>query len=210
VPALPDFSAHHPEVKIELAVSDRVIDLLAENADVAIRVGEVTDPSLVARKIVDIVRSLFASPDYLTRRGVPRSPEQLRNHDCIILSMLPSGHYWQFRVGGNVERYEIPSSVLVDSVDAALRFAIAGGGIGRLADALVADDVRAGRLVPVLEDCYVTERVPLNVVYPQGRHRMLKVRAFIDFLAERFGGAPWRAQPPSAKRARRSYRLEAK
>jgi DNA-binding transcriptional LysR family regulator len=166
VPALPDFSAHHPEVKIELAVSDRVIDLLAENADVAIRVAE-SRSSLVARKIVNIERSLFASPDYLTRRGVPRSPEQLRNHDCIILVCFPQV-ITQFRVGGNVEdtRFEQRSG---RRRHAALRFAIAGGGIGRLADAPVADDVRAGSSFRCWRIATSSAR-PLNVVYPQGRH----------------------------------------
>jgi DNA-binding transcriptional LysR family regulator len=174
VPALPEFITRCPEVKIELVVSDRVIDLLAENADIAIRTGLVADPSLVARKIADVARGLYASPAYLERRGVPNNPDQLRDHDCIVLSLIPSSHHWQFRDRGEVKGFDIVIRVLVDSAEAALRLAIAGGGIARVGEVLVRDAIREGRLVPVLADCYIAERTPLSVVYPLGRHRIPK------------------------------------
>jgi DNA-binding transcriptional LysR family regulator len=191
-PALPDFFARCPEVELELAVTDRVVDLLAQNADVGVRTGSIGDASLVARKIAEITRALYASPGYLARRGVPRSPDQLREHDCIVLSHIPSSHRWPFHAGSKVEVVDITSRVVVDSGEAALRLAIAGGGITRLADLIVAEAVREGRLEPVLTESHLAEPVPLSAVYPQGRHRMPKVRAFLDFLVERFSHAPWR------------------
>ena len=191
MPALPDFAAQYPEVQLDFAITDRVVDLLAENADVGVRTGLVQDPSLVARKIAEIRRGLFASPSYLERRGTPRTPEQLRDHDCIVLYLSPSSHR-PFQDGGKVRRIDIVSRVLVDSGEAALRFAIASGGITRLADLIVAEAVREGRLAPVLTESHVGEPRPLSAVYPQGRQRMPKVRAFLDFLVERFSHAPWR------------------
>ena len=192
MPALPDFLARYPEVELELAVTDRVVDLLNENADVGIRSGTVADGSLVARKIAEITRGLYASPDYLARRGTPRSPDQLREHDCIVLSHIPSSHRWPFLADGKFALVEISSRTVVDIGEAALRLAVAGGGIARLADLIAAEALGAGLLEPVLPEMHVAEPVPLSAVYPQGRHRMPKVRAFLDFLIERFSHAPWR------------------
>ena len=191
-PALPDFFARYPHVELDLAVTDRVVDLLAQNADVGIRTGSIADGSLVARKIAEISRALYASPGYLARRGAPRTPDQIREHDCIVLSHIPSSHRWPFRANGKVKLVEIGSRIVVDSGEAALRLAVAGGGITRLADLIVAEAVADGTLVPVLPESHVAEPVPLSAVYPQGRHRMPKVRAFLDFLVERFSHAPWR------------------
>jgi DNA-binding transcriptional LysR family regulator len=201
VPALPDFVARYPDIELELATTDRVVDLLEENADVGIRTGPIEDPSLVAKKISEIRRDLFASPEYLARRGTPREPGQLRDHDCIVLKLFPTSHRWSFRDNGAVKFIDVSSRILVDSGEAALRLAVAGGGITRLADLLAAEAVCEGRLKPVLTGSHVIEPVPLSAVYPQGRHRMPKVRAFLDFLVERFSHAPWRQrrdanQPP--------------
>jgi len=192
MPTLPDFVARYPAVQLDLAITDRVVDLLAENADVGIRTGAVQDPSLVARKISEIKRGLFASPAYLARRGIPRTFDDLRNHDCIALSLSASSLRWPFGDGPDVRVIDITGRVLVDSGEAALQLAIAGGGITRIADMLAAEAVRDGRLEPVLTDCHVAEVAPLTAVYPQGRHHMPKVRSFVDFLLERFGHAPWR------------------
>lgn len=194
-PALPDFDTRYPEVVMELAVTDRIVDLLAENIDVGIRTGPIADPSLVARKITEVRRSLFASPAYLERRGTPDTPEQLRDHDCIVLSQIPSARRWLFHDDHQVKSIDIVSRVEVDSAEAALRLAIAGGGITRVGDMLVGEAVREGRLRPVLPESYIAECVPISAVYPEGRQRMPKVRALLDFLIERFGDAPWRQAP---------------
>jgi DNA-binding transcriptional LysR family regulator len=192
VPALPEFNERFPDVTLELSVSDRIVDLLAENADVGIRTGDVADPSLVARKFAEVERGLYASPDYLALRGVPENPQQLSGHDCIVLTSFPSPNHWMFRDNDTIMDFEIAGRFVVDTGEAALKLAIAGGGITRLGDVLAAEAIREGRLVPVLRHCYAAERAPISAVYPQGRHRMPKVRAFIDFLVEKFAGAPWR------------------
>jgi DNA-binding transcriptional LysR family regulator len=181
-----------PEVELELALTDRIVDLIAENADVGIRVGVIADPSLIVKKFGEIRRNLVASPDYLARRGTPRTPEELRNHDCIVVSTLASAHAWPFRAHGQTRTLEITHRVLVDNGDAALRLAIAGCGITRLGDLTTFQAVHKGLLRPVLVDSHVGDPVPLSAVYPQGRHRMPKVRAFLDFLAEHFSHVPWR------------------
>ena len=193
---LPAFTSRYPEIELELTVADRVIDLLAENADVAVRSGPIQDPSLVAQKFAEIRRELFASPEYLARREAPRTPEQLREHDCVVLRISPESQRWPFHDKGKVKFIDVGNRMLVDSGEAALQLAIAGGGITRLADLIAAEAVREGKLVPVLEQSAVVEPVPLSAVYPVGRHRMPKVRAFLDFLVERFSGSPWcRAGP---------------
>lgn len=189
MPALPDFLASFPEVDLEFAVNDRVVDLLAENADVGIRSGAVDDPSLVTRKVAEIERGLFAAPEYLARYGTPRTPEELHDHHCIV---LPFSERWPFVKNGQIRAIEVKSRVRVDSGEVALRLATAGGGIVRIGDLLAADSVRLGRLIPVLVESFAADRLPLSAVYPQGRHRMPKVRAFLDFLVKRFGHAPWR------------------
>jgi DNA-binding transcriptional LysR family regulator len=192
MPALPEFIARCPEVELDIALTDRVVDLLAENADVGVRSGSVQEPSLVTRKFAEIRRGLFAAPEYLKHRGTPRTPSDLREHTCITLKLSASSHLWPFHDGGKVGTIDVGSRVLVDSGEAALRLAVAGGGIARLADLIVADALREGRLEPVLAPTHVAEPIPLSAVYPHGRHRMPKVRAFLDFLVERFSGAPWR------------------
>ena len=193
MPALPEFIARScPEVELDIARTDRVVDLLAENADVGVRTGLVQEPSLVTRKFAEIGRGLFAAPEYLARRGTPRTPLCLVEHTCITLKISELSHLWPFHDGGKVRTFDVGSRVLVDSGEACLRLAMAGGGIARLADLIVADAMREGHLKPVLAAKHVAEPVPLSAVYPHGRHRMPKVRAFLDFLLERFSNTPWR------------------
>jgi DNA-binding transcriptional LysR family regulator len=192
VAALPDFIARYPEIEIDLSVTDRIVDLLSENADVAIRTGQVTDPSLVARKIADAERGIFASPSYLDRRGTPATPDELARHDAIVVNSVPAVNRWPFRDGDGVRIVEVNNKIVVDDAEVALRLAIAGAGILRVSDMLVGEAVRRGLLVPLFVGVSVSEPLPVSAVYPQGRHRMAKVRAFVDFVVDRFKSAPWR------------------
>jgi len=189
MPVLPVFVSRCPDVELEFAITDRLVDLLAVNADVGIRTGEGQDSSLVARKIGATTRGLFASPTYLKRHGTPPTPADLCDHQCIAIQLSTAFHRWPFREGKVVE---VKGCVQVDSTEAALRLAIAGGGIVRLADLSACEAVRDGLLRPVLVKSYLGETIPLSAVYPQGRHRMPKVRMFLDFLVEHFGHSPWR------------------
>jgi DNA-binding transcriptional LysR family regulator len=196
MPALPEFVARYPAVQLDFAITDRVVDLLEENADVGIRTGPTHDVSLVVRKFGEVRRGLFASPDYLACRGRPRTPDQLRDHNCIVVTLSPAPHRWSFRDGTKVRSVEIANPILVDSGEAARRLAIAGGGITRLADLAVATAVSDGQLEPLLAETYLIESSPLCAVYPHGKQRMPKVRAFLDFLVERFSDGSWRKALP--------------
>ena len=190
-PVLPKFSVRYPDVNVDLYVTDRVVDLLAENVDIAIRSGTISDTSLVARKIADIELGLYATPGYLQQRGIPSTPEDLKNHDCVVRMGKPP-YRWPFMINGRVTEVAINSRVVVDNAEAAFRIVMAGGGIIRAYDMLVGDALRSGQVVPILTDYHAPEKRTLSVVYPHGRHRLPKIRAFIDFLLEEFSHAPWR------------------
>lgn len=192
VPALPAFQARYPRVDIELTITDRVVDLIAENADVAIRVGMVENLSVVVRKITDIERRIYAAPCYLERRGTPHSPYDLVNHDCILVTSMTGGRRWLFRQNGEITHVEIPFRIHVDNGEAALKLAIDGAGIVCLGDVFAAGAMHDKKLVTLFADSYVTEVRPLSLVILPGQHRMPKVKAFIDFVVQRFSHAPWR------------------
>jgi DNA-binding transcriptional LysR family regulator len=201
--ALSDFAARYPKIDIELTASDRIIDLIAENADVGIRTGVVRDTSLMVRKIAEIHRHVYASPEYLARRGTPRAPSDLAEHDCIVITSIAAGHRWLFAEEGRVRAIDLVRRLTVDSSESALQLAQAGAGVVRLGDIVAAEAVRCGRLVQLFADSHVVEPVQLSAVYPSGRQAMPKVRAFNDFLVERFRHAPWR-HAGSAEQAGRS------
>ncbi|HEX6633841.1 MAG TPA: LysR family transcriptional regulator [Usitatibacter sp.] len=197
-PALPDFLARNPEVQVELTVTDRVVDLIEEGADIAIRLGTLGDSSLVARKVCDLERVVCASPAYLRRHGLPRKPEDLLKHNCLSVDYAPNLRRWPFETPEGVRHVEVAGNVSANNADALLELALLGVGVIRLSDVMVGEALREGRLVPLLADVHHSEPLPLHAVYPQGRHRAPRVAAMVDFLVERFGCAPWR----SAGRAR--------
>jgi DNA-binding transcriptional LysR family regulator len=188
VPALPEFSQRYPDLKIELALDDKRVDLIDSGADLAIRIGAVGDEGLVARKVCDLRRMICAAPSYLARRGVPRRPEDLARHDCITMAGMPALSRWPFR-GGTVT---VTGPATADSANAVLEMGLRGMGLVRFADFVFAQFVRDGRLVPVLVDHHKVDTVPISVVYPQSRHRVPKSAAFVEFMMRRFAHAPWR------------------
>ena len=201
-PALPEFLARHPELQVELAVTDRVVDLIEEGADLGIRLGTLPDSSLVARKICELERVVCASPAYLRKHGTPRKPEDLARHNCLNITYSASLRRWPFASPEGVRHVEVAGSVSANTAETLLQLALLGVGIIRLSDAIVGAAITQGRLVPLLQDVHHSEPLPLHAVYPQGRHRSPRVAAMIDFLLERFGDAPWRAQPKGRKAPR--------
>ena len=202
-PALPEFLARHPEMQVELTVTDRVVDLIEEGADLGIRLGTLPDSSLVARKICDLERVVCAAPSYLRRHGTPRKPEDLLRHNCLNITYSSTLRRWPFASPEGVRHVEVSGSVSASTADALLQLALLGVGIIRLSDAIVGAAIREGTLVPLLQEGHHAEPLPLHAVYPHGRHRSPRVAAMIDFLVERFGDAPWRA-PAKAPRARKA------
>ena len=197
VPALPDFLARHPELQVELTLTDRVVDLVEEGADLGIRMGTLPDSSLVARRIADIERVICAAPSYLRRHGTPRKPADLRAHNCLNMANTPALRRWPFEGPDGVEQVEVAGNLTATSADALLSLAMRGQGVIRLADVIVGAAIREGLLVPLLEDVHHREAVALHAVYPHGRHRSPRLAAMIEFLVERFASAPWRA--PAAR-----------
>lgn len=208
-PALADFLARYPRLTVEFLVTNRPIDLVAENVDVAMRTGNLPDSSMVASKVIDLTQFICASPEYLSRHGRPKVPADLERHQCLILNGIPEPTVWTFRNGSERVSVKIKGAVSADSSDVLLRLAIEGVGIVRLGELAVARALRSGLLEPLLTDMQVSEGYPLWALLPPGRQRSPKVKVFLDFLKERLGNAPWRTgtaaagRPVSARRARR-------
>jgi DNA-binding transcriptional LysR family regulator len=199
--ALPEFHARWPKVVVELAVSDRRIDLIAENADVAIRTGPVGDERLIARQIGVGERVICAAPSYLARRGVPESPHELVHHQCLAGTQPGVQLFdWPFRFGGRTEHVKVRGSIGADNAATVLALALAGIGIVRMLDMAMADAIRRGDLVPLFLEEHEANPVPISAVYPTGRYAVPRLRVFVDFLVERFGDSPWRNPRPPAVR----------
>jgi DNA-binding transcriptional LysR family regulator len=194
-PALPDFFARHPRITLDFVVTNRPVDLIGENIDLALRTGDLSDSTLVARKIVDLTRIICASPKYLARHGRPVQPSDLVRHTCLTLSRNPESRIWSFRVDGDLVPVTVKGPLSADSADLLVRLAIEGAGIVRLGEIAVANAIQNGLLEPLLQDLHEPESFPLWAVMPPGRQRALKVKVFLDFLIERFGSAPWRTIP---------------
>lgn len=194
VPALPEFLARNPEMQVELTLTDRVVDLIEEGADLGIRLGTLIDSSLVARKICDVERVVCAAPAYLRKHGTPRKAQDLLGHNCLSMAHAPALRRWPFEARDGVKHLEVSGNATASSADALLQLALLGLGVIRLSDVIVGGAIGDGRLVALLEDVHHREPLPLHAVYPQGRHRSPRVAAMVDFLVERFSQAPWRVQ----------------
>jgi DNA-binding transcriptional LysR family regulator len=193
-PALPRFLQRYPDVELDITVTDRLVDLVEEGADVAIRNGVLRDSSLIAKKICDLHRVICASPAYLKAHGVPNSPAQLLEHNCISISGAPQLRRWPFDTPTGIEYVEVGGNVSANNAETLLQLAATGVGIIRLTDVIVGDGIRAGWLTPVLTDVHHVEPVPLSAVFPHGKHKSPRVAAFVNFLVEQFAGAPWRQE----------------
>jgi DNA-binding transcriptional LysR family regulator len=192
LPALPRFLERNPEIQLDVELSDRRIDLVETGVDLAIRLGELEDSSLVARKICDVERVICASPNYLARRGTPRLPEDLLQHNCLVISSFPDLKRWSFTTGRGTKIIVVSGNLAAGDAEALLELACQGHGIIRVADFLVGPEIAKGRLVPVLADAHDVTPIPLQAVHAYGRQRSPKVTAMVEFLLESFAGAPWR------------------
>jgi len=188
---LPTFMALYPDVQLELAATDRVVDLLADNADIGIRTGIIEDPGIITRQFSEFERMIYSSTAYLERRGIPRTPSELSEHDCITLGNRQQPVRWPFLVNGIEVDVPVKGRITADNAETALRIIMAGGGVARMANMQVLKAVHKGWVVPILIDYHLPKPVPLSAVYQPGRHRMPKVRAFLDFLISEFSQPAW-------------------
>lgn len=202
-PVLPEFMRRYPEVQLDLAVSDRMPDLAEEGIDLAVRSGDVADPSLIARRICLMERVICAAPSYLAEHGTPVVPEDLLRHNCILLSSQPQPGYWPFDTPNGVQTVHVAGNVIVDNAETGVRLAVLGLGLIRLGDTLVGEPLRRGELTAVLTDVHHVEPIPIHAMYLPGRHRSPKVVAMVEFLLEHFSHAPWRMAPVAGAAVRR-------
>jgi DNA-binding transcriptional LysR family regulator len=188
-PALLDFAAAHEQVGLEVSFSDRAVNLVEEGFDAAVRVGSLTDSTLVARRLASSRVVTCASPAYLERHGAPLAPDDLAGRE-IVIDLNPRDPFaFEFGRGARRRAVRVDGRLRFSSAQACLAAARAGFGIARAPAFAAVDDLRAGRLRSLLCD-FEPEPLPIHVLYPQTRHLAAKVRAFVDFLAERFAGEP--------------------
>ena len=189
-PMLPDFLARYTEVSLDMTLNDRLVDLVEEGYDLAIRVGRLRDSSFIARKLAPAQRAICASPDYFSRHRIPDQSTDLADHNCLTYSYAPAPNVWPL-TGPDGRRLKVKvSGTLRTNNGGALREALlAGLGVALLPTFIVGADLRAGRLRQAMERFTGVEG-GVYAIYPQGRHMPVKVRAFVDFLAERLGPMP--------------------
>lgn len=192
VPALPRFVASYPEVQVDLLVEDREVALVREGVDLSVRPGPAGDASLVARRLFGFRRLICAAPSYLKRHGTPRSPEQLAQHRCLVLSGFPKRDRWPFAGPSGPEIVSVTPAMTVNNADSVLQLALMGVGIARLNEFIVAEALRKKLLVPVLGAFQVDEELEMLALHPPARQRLPRVAAMLRFLETSFSPRPWR------------------
>jgi DNA-binding transcriptional LysR family regulator len=182
------FSKLHPQVKFDLDLNDRRIELIEEGMDIAVRIGRLADSSLIARRLFDARTVVCASPGYLQQNGAPQTPQELKNHNCLVYSNLPDPTKWSCKdAAGKIIQVEVEPTMRASSGDFLCTAAIQGLGIVTQPTFIAGDGISRGELVPVLTD-YQWPVTPAYAVYPPTRHLSYRVRQFIDHLVEYFSG----------------------
>ncbi len=184
------FSKLHPNVEFDLDLNDRRIDLIEEGVDVAVRIGRLQDSSYIARRLFDMRSVVCASPHYLSVHGEPETPGDLRHHRCLVYSNLADPNKWTYvDKEGDKRTIEVKSILSASSGDFLANAAAHGMGLVIQPTFIASESIRRGNLVPILAD-YDWPATPAYAIYPPTRHLSYRVRAFIDFLVERFSGTP--------------------
>jgi len=186
LPLATEFLERHPDVTLDIVLTDEVIDILEQRTDVAVRAGLLKSSNLVARKLGGTRMMIVGAPSYLTRHGTPATPKELLAHNRLGANYLRAQPGWPLRYAGEDVVLPVTGNAQANDGEALRHLALAGLGLARLAVFQVRDDIAAGRLLPVLEDCNPGDIEEIHAVYVgQGGYLPLRVRAFLDFLAER-------------------------
>lgn len=188
-PVLLDFARAFPGIQLDVNFSDRVVNLVDEGFDAAIRIGAPTDSSLMARRLCPVRIVLAAAPAYLEARGEPATPADLAGHDCVIDTNFHDPANWRLRQGGQAVIIPVQGRLHFSNAEACMAAAVAGFGITRVPSFIAGEAFRAGTLRPVLPGAEDTP-IALYALYPPGRHLAGKLRALVDFLASCFRGEP--------------------
>ena len=183
-PMVRGFLQTQPKITATVLSLDRVVNLVDEGIDVAVRIGELPASSLIARRVGAVRRIFVASPDYLARRGCPEHPQELKLHSMIGFSNIQASQEWHYKTKAGKGHVSLAPRLMVNDAMAAVEAAVAGEGITMMMSYVVVDLIKSKRLVPVLMD-FVPEVVPVHLVFPQSRLVAPKLRAFLDFSAAR-------------------------
>jgi DNA-binding transcriptional LysR family regulator len=198
-PALPDFLAAYPEVTVDLQLDDRIVDVIAGGIDIVLRIADLPDSSLIARRLCPVRRWVVGTPAYFARHGRPLRPRDLLDHDCLGYLYLATGETWRFTDSNGAEESVTVKGPLSATNAEALSFALeADLGLALQPDFLVWDAIKAGKLVTVL-DGWTAPRLALHLLTPAGGPRPIRVAVLLEFLTRRFtsGVAPWTANASS-------------
>ena len=210
-PALADFARQHPQVELDISLEDKMVDLVGGGYDLAVRIGTLADSSLIARKIAPVRAAVLASPAYLEKRGRPRHPRELGGHDLLLYAHSGGPQQWRFRVGGRWDYVRGEARLRANNGTMLKAAAVAGLGVVILPTFIASSAIASGELEVLLSD-YPLEESGLYAVMPPGRATTARVRALVDFLADRFGPEPdwdpcWEgrdAPPPKNEAAKRT------
>lgn len=186
-PLIPVFMKRYPEISIDMILDDKVVDLVGEGFDIAIRGGDLPDTSLIARKLAPLKSVLCASPSYLKEFGEPTELEQLSAHNCLIFTYSRDVKEWGFIKDNHLHTIEVKGNYQVNNSEALREALLQGVGIGRLPTFVAGPDIEAGKLIPLFEE-YQMPAKSIYAVFPERQFMPAKVRAFIDFAIEYFGG----------------------
>jgi DNA-binding transcriptional LysR family regulator len=184
LPIVLDFIREHPNIDVRMMLVDRRVHMIEDHIDLGLRVGELNDYSLVAKKVGTVRRVVCASPEYLARRGTPKNPDDLKHHDCITFENTLSSQHWIFSIGKTEKSFPIHSRLIVSTAEAATDAAVAGLGLTRMLDYQIDAQRGAGALKLVLESFRAPPK-PVHLIYESGKHLPLKLRTFLDFAAPR-------------------------
>jgi DNA-binding transcriptional LysR family regulator len=199
VPLLGEFVRRYPNILVDMNLSDRLVDVAAGQADIAIRFGPLADSLLTARRLGENRRVVVASPAYLARHGTPSIPEDLHAHNCLNFNFRRAEPVWPFRRNGQDFALSVQGNIEANNGETLGQLAAAGVGIARVGAFSVVEEIADGRLVPILEDFNPGDVETIHAVFAGGANTPARVRAFVDFLVERLGaGHP--ATPPSLVR----------
>ncbi|MYN41675.1 LysR family transcriptional regulator [Duganella sp. FT109W] len=202
VPALPQFFEQYPDIQLELGCSDRPVDLIEEGVDCAVRGGALGDSSLIARRVGILHFVTCASPAYLERYGRPAHPNELMRHRCVNYFSARTGKIfdWDFTRDGERVQVALPGHIALNDSNAYIAAGIAGLGIVQMANFMMEPMLKDGRFELLLED-WISDPLPIHVVYPQNRHLSAKVRVFVEWVAELFSNHPGMRLPKMPARA---------
>ncbi|WP_323161234.1 LysR family transcriptional regulator [Pseudomonas fluorescens] len=188
-PRLPDFLKQYPQIQINLQLNDQNLDLVSEGLDVSLRIGELNDSGMIARRIGTTHRVTVAAPAYLQCLEPPQSPQDLAQHNCLQFNLLESQNLWTYEKAGQHHEVRIKGNAQSNNSEAIREMVLGGLGISLSPVWLFSEDLKVGRVVALLQD-YQTRSLPIHAVFPANRRQSARVNAFVDFMTRALAAAP--------------------